>query len=58
MTTLLQITFDSDVYEILIRDNTIFRITKYLGNTNYSRPLTFDDLPKSLKQQVITTLSE
>lgn len=54
----LSIPHHGAIYEITIQSPTILSITKIMPDSDMSRPLTFDDLPQEVQDNVIQKIEE
>lgn len=53
MNILLTVFYAGDLYEAVIKDNVIFRITRYSGASRQPRDVCFDSLPRPVKQALV-----
>ena len=44
---------DSDMYEVLFKDNTITRVIKYTGDSQLRREVEFLDLPTRVRDKIV-----
>lgn len=56
MTYTLTFTHLNDSYEVLIRGTLICRITKYLGNSQLPRQLTFDECNEEVQEIIMSKI--
>ncbi len=53
MNILLTVFYAGDLYEAVIKDNAIVRITKYYGTSQLSKEVRFESLPTQVKQSLV-----
>lgn len=58
MTALINIHFDADLYQFVIKDNRITRVTKFCGDSQYMREMEFDDVGDDVKRLLIEELNQ
>lgn len=58
MTTQLHVCHLYDMYAVTIRDNTIVRVEKFLGDIQLPREVEFLELPVDVQNLIITKLME
>lgn len=58
MTCLLNIHYDSDLYQFVIKDNRITRVTKFCGDSQYMREMEFDDVGDDVKKLLVEELNQ
>lgn len=54
----INIPFNGDHYEIVIIGNRVTRVTKYCGDSQYTREIEFDDVHEEVKHLLIYKLNE
>ena len=58
MTALINIHFDSDLYQFVIKENRITRVTKFCGDSQYMREMEFDDVGDDVKRLLVEELNQ
>ena len=52
----LSIHYHNDLYEILFTSSSIHRIEKFVGDSQFRRDVTFDELPEKLQTEIISQI--
>lgn len=57
VTSIHNIFYDSELYEVTVRDNIIITVSRFTSDGRFRRILTFDDLPVLVQCKILTELS-
>lgn len=57
ITRTLHIRHYYDFYEVIVRDSTIVSITKFAGESQHPRELSYESLPDNVKSQITEQLN-
>lgn len=58
MTCQIHVYLHPDMYNVVVRDNTIVRVTKYIGDIQMPREVEFVELPRDVQDAIFIKLLE
>jgi hypothetical protein len=57
MTALINIHFESDLFQFVIKENRITRVTKFCGDSQFMREMLFEDLSEEVRRLLVEELN-
>lgn len=58
ITALINVHHESDLYQFVVKDNRITRITKFCGDSQFMREMTFDEVPDDVSRLLVEDLNQ